>query len=124
MASVHVIKANGIRPLGKTVLATGLERGPQKSSGGIIIPDDNMTAQGIRERWAQVYAVGPKVVGIEPGEWVLVSHGRWTLGFELETPEGKVRLWALDYPDGILMASDQPPSDRSAASLDIFRRVA
>ena len=52
-----------IRPLHNKILLTNLERGERTTKGGIIIADDSkITARerGIRARWAEVYAVGPR----------------------------------------------------------------
>ena len=48
-----------------------------------------------------------------PGDWILVEHGRWTEGMEVEDDrldEGD-RVWQID-PNGILGISDQEPQDR------------
>jgi hypothetical protein len=43
--------------------------------------------QGIVPRWARVYSVGPEQEDIKVGQYVLVSHGRWTRGIEVTDPE-------------------------------------
>jgi co-chaperonin GroES (HSP10) len=91
-----------LRPLRDNVILTNLERGERKSMGGIIIPDDDGKDTGIRARWGQVYAVGPEQKDVKVGEWILMQHGRWTVGADLKL-EGseKFRFWRAD-PKGIL----------------------
>jgi hypothetical protein len=91
-------------------LVTDLDVGVRRTDGGIIIPDDDMKDRGIRDRWCRVWSVGPEVKDLKAGEWVLVQHGRWTLGMDLEGPDGSsVRLWRIEYPDAALMTSDEDP---------------
>lgn len=84
------------------------------STGGIILLDDDKKSSGIRPRWAKVYGVGPEQDDpqLEIGKWVLVSHGRWTRGITVETPEGKQTLRKVD-PGDILLVSDEPMDDET-----------
>ena len=91
------------------VLVTNIESGAKLTPGGIIIPDDDKTERGIRARWGEVYAVGPEVNGIEPGNWVLISHGRWSRGVDIQGANGKITLRQVDYPDGIMLVADKQP---------------
>jgi len=92
------------------VFVTNLEHGERKTSSGIIIRDDNMREHGIRERWAKVYAVGPDVRDdLKPGEWVLLKHGRWSPRMTVETDEGPISVWLIDYPDAVLLVSEDDP---------------
>lgn len=104
------IRATNVRPIRNIVLVTDLDVGVRRTDGGIIIPDDDMKDRGIRDRWCRVWSVGPEVKDLKAGEWVLVQHGRWTLGMDLEGPDGSsVRLWRIEYPDATLMTSDEDP---------------
>lgn len=94
------------------VFVTDLESGPTKTKAGIIIPDDNMKNSGVRERWGKVWKVGPEVDDLKPGEWILVKHGRWTEGINLDMPEGTIKVWRVEYPDSVLLASDDCPLSR------------
>lgn len=101
-----------LQPLRNTVFVRDLEHGERKSAGGIFILDDNAKDVGIRSRWAQIYAVGPEVTDVQPGEWILVKHGRWTFGMEIEDPtEGEIKIWRVDYPDAVDIASPIFPSE-------------
>jgi hypothetical protein len=109
------IQADSFKPLKKNVFVTDLDRGPRLTAKGIIIPDDNMKESGIRPRWGRVYAVGPDINDLQPGEWVFVEHGRWTTGIDLALPTGTIRVWKIDYPDAVLLASDHDPRNTTAA---------
>jgi hypothetical protein len=99
-----------IKALHDKVLVTNIESGGRITSGGIIIPDDDGKERGIRPRWAEIYAVGEDVSDLEPGQWILISHGRWSRGVDVETAEGKITLRQVDYPDAVLLVSDTNPS--------------
>ena len=111
------IKATGFRPIKANVFVTELDSGPHQTPGGIIIPDDNWTERGIRPRWGQVWAVGPEVKDIEVGEWVYIDHGRWTLSIDLALPDGVVRVWKVDWPEGVLLAAHADPREWQQVSL-------
>jgi hypothetical protein len=101
-----------LQPLRDVVYVTNMEKGARQTAGGIILRDDNMKEHGIHARWCQVYLVGPKVDDLTPGQWVYVKHGRWTNGFEYETPEGEIiTLWQVEYPDSVELVSDECPLD-------------
>ena len=110
------IKGDSFRPIKNNVFVTEIEAGPSITHGGILIPDDNMTDRGIRDRWARVYAVGPEVDDLNVGEWVLVKHGRWTLGIDLELASETVRVWRVEYPESVLVATDVDPRLRLPTS--------
>lgn len=94
------------------VFVVDLERGERKSRGNIIILDDDMKEHGIRPRWGKVIAVGANVEDVTPGEWVLVEHGRWTLGIPFENADGStIKLHHIDFPDAVLLVSDEKPTE-------------
>lgn len=80
------------------------------TSSGIILHSDNAKSEGIRPRWAKVYAVGPDQHSVKPGEWICVSHGRWTRGVTIEDDSGKHTIRRVDI-DEILLVSDSLPID-------------
>jgi co-chaperonin GroES (HSP10) len=100
---------SSIRPIRDKVLVVNIESGGKVTSGGIIIPDDDGKERGIRPRWAEVYAVGSDISDIKPGQWILISHGRWSRGVNVDTPDGKIVLRQIDYPDAVLLVSDKKP---------------
>ena len=80
------------------------------SRGGLILLDDDMTSQGIRPRWAQVYAVGPDITDVKVGQYIMVAHGRWTRGISITDEEGEKVIRKVD-PDDILLVSDDFVAD-------------
>lgn len=84
------------------------------STGGIVLLNDDKKSSGIRPRWAKIYGLGPEQDDpmLEIGKYILVSHGRWTRGITIETPEGKVTLRKVD-PNDILLISDTPMQDET-----------
>lgn len=111
------IKATGFRPIHKNVFVTDLDSGPHKTPGGILLPDDNMTERGVHPRWGRVWCIGPEVTDLEVGEWVYIEHGRWTTAIELELPTGVIRMWKVDWPDAVLLATPSDPRENRTTAL-------
>ena len=84
------------------VIVEDLERGEQATKGGIVLRDDNGKSEGIRARWAKVYAIGPDVENIAVGNWILIQHGRWTRGIEYEDKT----LYMVDWPSAVYACAD------------------
>ncbi len=78
---------NDIIPLKKRVLVSDMHFGETKSKGGIILVDDDGTAEGIHPRWGKVYAVGRLQDDVKVGQWILVAHGRWSRAFKVKRKE-------------------------------------
>lgn len=110
----HRLNRNQLRPLRDHVIVTDMVFDERISRGGLILLNDNGTTKGIRPRWAQVYAVGPEQTNpdLQPGKWILVSHGRWTRGIEVEDETGKKTLRRVD-PNDVLLAADEPQQDET-----------
>lgn len=79
------------------VLIESMEQGEHLTAGGIHLSDDNGTSEGVRARWAKVYAIGEGVDHIKVGGWILIHHGRWTRGIDYE---GKT-LHMVDWPSAV-----------------------
>jgi len=79
-------------------------------SSGIILRNDNGTGYGIRPRWGQVYATGPEQTEVKAGDWILVEHGRWTRGVQIEDAGGVKVIRKVD-PESVLLVSDRLPND-------------
>ena len=75
---------NDIKPLKKRVLVSDMHFGETKTKGGIILTDDDGSESGIHPRWGKVYAIGDQQEDVKVGEWVMVSHGRWSRGFKVK----------------------------------------
>ena len=100
-----------VRPIRNKILVTDMEKGERKTSGGIILADDDGKAGGIRPRWARVYAVSAEIKDpdLVPGKWVLVEHGRWTRAMYLDDGGEDIVLWGVEYPAPIMMIADECP---------------
>ena len=78
------------------------------TQSGLILRNDNGTSLGIRPRWGKVYAVGPLQKDVVPGDWILVSHGRWTRGLEIEDQLGEKIIRKIDPKDILAISKDEP----------------
>jgi len=108
----HRIKQHQLRPLNDSVIVMDMVFDERITTGGIILMNDNGTTRGIRPRWAQVYAVGPDQQDVQVGDWILVAHGRWTRGIEIEDETGRRTLRRVD-PADIMLQSDEPQHDET-----------
>lgn len=104
------IQIDKFEPIKNVVFVSDMESGNKLTRGGILLLDDNNKNEGIRERWARVYAVGPEVTDLKKGDWVLLQHGRWTPGIKFEEADGtELKLWRIDYPDAVITIADDIP---------------
>jgi hypothetical protein len=115
-------KIESLRALKDHVLVTEMQFGGRQLSSGVILLNDDGKSDGIRPRWCQVFAVGPEQQDVEVGQWILVSHGRWTRANDIEVDGEKKNLRRVDQND-ILMVSDEPPAydDTISTSVNIAR---
>jgi co-chaperonin GroES (HSP10) len=98
-----------VNPLSDHVLVINMEKGDTLTKGGLIITDDNGTNRGIRPRWAEVYKVGKNVGYCKPGDWILLEHGRWTFGVNIDLTDGsKLYIQRADTA-AILLVTDECP---------------
>lgn len=101
-----------VRPIHNRVIVKDMYFGEQKTEGGIIITSDDGKDRGIKPRWACVVSKGPE--NDDPyniGDWILVEHGRWTRGFEVEQEDGEVITMRTVEAESVLMWSDEKPKD-------------
>lgn len=83
--------------------------GQRKTTGGIIMLDDDGKTDGIKTRFFEIYDVGERsdvAQDLKPGDLVAVAHGRWSRGFDIGAEDGR-KLYALDAKD-ILGVYDGP----------------
>ena len=114
---------NDITPLKNRVLVSDMHFGETKSKGGIIIVDHDGTAEGIHPRWGKVYAVGRDQVDVKVGEWIMVSHGRWSRAFKLKRKEVgsagdigvELEVRMIDENDILLVSDEEPDFNRHKA---------
>ena len=105
------VKTSKVTPLKDSILVKDMNFDERITAGGIILRSDDGKSEGVRPRWAEVYAVGPTHVDVKPGQWVYVEHGRWTRGVTIEDNDGeKCKIRKVD-PDCILLVSDEIPEE-------------
>jgi hypothetical protein len=110
----HAISRQQLRALKDSVIVSDMEFDTRITQSGLILPNDNGTTLGIRPRWGRVYAVGKDQKHVQVGQWILVAHGRWTRGLDIEDGEveHKRTIRKIDPNDILLIAdSDQRPQD-------------
>lgn len=71
------------KPLRDGILVRNMDFGGHKTPGGIIVLSDDGKVGGIHPRWGEVIAVGNEQLDVQVGQYVMVAHGRWSRGFEL-----------------------------------------
>lgn len=98
-----------VRAIRNHVLVTEMKFDQRITAGGIVILDDNGKTEGIRPRWGRVYDVGPEQKDVEVGQWVMVAHGRWTRGIDVQQEQEVITVRRVDIND-ILIVSDEQPS--------------
>jgi len=109
-AAYSAHRVSKLQALSDSVLVEDMTFDERLSNGGIVLLNDNGKSSGIRPRWGRVYAIGPDQQDVRVGEWILVAHGRWTRGLDIEDDAGKHTIRKID-PKDILMSADQRPSD-------------
>ena len=97
-----------VKPIHDNVLVYDMHFGETTTSGGIIIGNDDGKAHGVKARWARVYAKGPANKDeYEPGDWILIAHGRWSRKMKVDCPElGEVEIQKVEV-ESILAAADK-----------------
>ena len=104
-----------IKPLRDSIIVTDMDfSGRQLSSGVILLGDDGKT-DGIRPRWARVYAIGPEQRDVGVGQWVLVEHGRWSRSLKIVKDGEEIVIRRAD-PKAIIFVSDTEPDDINTIS--------
>ena len=106
---------NDITPLKKRVLVSDMHFGETKTKGGIILVDDDGSESGIHPRWAKVYAVGNQQDDVKVGEWILVSHGRWSRAFKVKKEGVELEVRMIDENDILLVSETEPDQNRKQA---------
>ena len=99
---------NDIKPLKKRVLVSDMHFGETKTKGGIILTDDDGSEGGIHPRWGKVYAIGDQQEDVQVGQWVMVSHGRWSRGFKVKKDGVELEVRMIDENDILLVSDDEP----------------
>lgn len=98
-------------PIKNNVIIEDMAFGETVTKGGIILRDDDGTDEGIKPRWGRVYAKGPENKDdYEIGDWVLIAHGRWSRGIDVEDPDSGniVKLRRADPEDIMAVSTEEP----------------
>jgi hypothetical protein len=115
------------KAIGEDVLVTEMHFGEQTTAAGLIISSDDGDTRGIYPRWGKVYSKGPRNKDpYKVGDWILISHGRWTRGLKLETKDGEIEMrkaelesilaYSKEKPEGIRIGAEF--TDGQAATID------
>lgn len=106
----HKLERRQIKPLFDHIIVSDMVFDQRITKSGIILPNDDMKNSGIRPRWGKVYAIGPEQKDVTIGQFILISHGRWTRGIKIEDEDGEKTIRRVD-PNDILMVSDEQVQD-------------
>lgn len=98
-----------IKALQDHVLVRDMNFGGRQLSSGIMLLGDDGKSNGIRPRWCKIYAVGEHQTIVSPGQWILVEHGRWTRGVEINIDGEDFTLRRIDV-DAMMLVSDHEPT--------------
>jgi len=98
-------------PIRDNVLVTGMNFDARVTKGGIVLPSDDGKSEGVRHRWARVWAIGPEQQDVKVGEWILLEHGRWTRGVTVELEDGTDIIIRRADIKAILMVTEEKPAD-------------
>lgn len=98
-----------IKALHDHVLVRDMNFGGRQLSSGIMLLGDDGKSNGIRPRWCKIYAVGEQQTMVSPGQWILVEHGRWTRGVEINIDGEDFTLRRIDV-DAMMLVSDHEPT--------------
>ena len=118
----HQIRREQFRALHDWIIVTDMEFQERFTQGGIILPNDNGKGTGIRPRWGQVYATGPEQKDVTVGQWILVAHGRWTRGLDVEDETGRHTVRRVDPNDILLISDDRPQDDTMSDAVHIEQK--
>jgi len=101
-----------IKPINDKVLAKLKEPMGEttQSKGGVFVMENHQSEKFIRPRWFEVTHIGPEQIDVTPGQFVLVEHGRWSRGIDINgTHREEDKLFLIDN-DAMLMVSDDDPT--------------
>ena len=111
-SNINRIQCKTLRAISDKIIVHAMDFGGQTLDSGIILMDDDKKSSGIKPRWAQVYAKGPKNNDpYEVGDWILIQHGRWTRKIKIENENGdEVEIQKVEL-EAILAYQNEAPSD-------------
>lgn len=113
--NINAIKGTP-RAKGEDVLVSDMQFGEQVTKGGIILGNDDGKTRGIYPRWARVFSKGPdNKDDFEVGDWILVMHGRWTRGINVETAAGEIEIRKVELESILAVSSERPEGTQIGA---------
>lgn len=111
------ITTKKLAPLRDGIIVEEMKFGMHTTGKGLIMLSDDGSNHGIKPRWGRVYSIGPDQKDIAVGQYILVEHGRWTRGVEIEDPDtGKVTTVRKVDNENILAVSDEWMEDMAFGS--------
>tara|TARA_R110001592_G_scaffold20761_1_gene83752 strand:- start:1810 stop:2199 length:390 start_codon:yes stop_codon:yes gene_type:complete len=102
---IHTRVTGNFKPLRDGIAVADMNFGETRTESGLIIASDDGKVGGVHPRWAEVTHIGPEQEDVAIGQWIMVAHGRWSRGFELNG----VTTRTVD-PKDILVVQDEAPS--------------
>ena len=115
-------QVDGIKALHDHVIVRDMNFGARKLASGIFLLNDDGKTEGIRPRWAKVYAVGPDQKDVAVGQWVFIEHGRWSRGMEVEINNEIFTLRKADPKCIIFVSDDEPTEDETISNAVMAER--
>ena len=123
----HRLNQEQLKALNDNVLVSEMEFDTRITQSGLIIPNDNGTSLGIRPRWGRVYAIGKDQKSVQVGQWIMVAHGRWTRGIDIDDGQvGHKRTIRKIDPKDILLVSDseeRPQDDTMSIAVHVAKQT-
>lgn len=104
-------QASKIKPIRDHILVRDMNFGEQYTASGIYIPSDDGKSEGVKPRWCRVFAVGSEQTTFKVGDWLLIEHGRWTRGLEVEDDNGETFTIRRIDNNAIIGSADEKPAD-------------
>ena len=121
--SPHKIIYKNFEAINDDVIVESMVFDERITQSGLVLLNDNGTSLGIRPRWGRVYAIGPKQKEVNVGDWILVGHGRWTRGLEIEDEIGVKTIRKIDPNDIMLVSDEQPHDDTMSTAVHVAKSV-
>jgi co-chaperonin GroES (HSP10) len=109
MATQFEARQMKVRPLPSDILVCDMDMGEQVTASGIVIQSDDGKAHGVKPRWAKVYKVGGRCdVDVNPGQWILIEHGRWTRKIKIDDGESVKEVQKVEVSAIMAVANERP----------------
>ena len=109
MATQFEARQMQVRPLPSDILVCDMDMGEQVTASGIVIQSDDGKAHGVKPRWAKVYKVGERCdVDVNPGQWILIEHGRWTRKIKIDDGESIKEVQKVEVSAIMAVANERP----------------